>query len=69
MEKTTKKQQEFLNFIAKYIENYGYSPSIRDLCNVFERSPGSVHPMLKKLKQKGLITYEENKARTIKILN
>lgn len=68
MEDLTSKQKEVYEFIKKYIKNYNYSPSIRDISLIFERSVGSIYPMLKRLKKKGYITFGEGKARTIKIL-
>ena len=68
MEKISTKQQELYDFIKKYIKNYGYSPTIREISSVFQKSLGSIHPMLKRLKERGLIDYEERKSRTIKIL-
>lgn len=68
MSDLTTKQMEYYDFIKKYIDTYGYSPSIRDIGKVFERSTGSVYPMLKILREKGYITFEEKKSRTIKII-
>ena len=68
MEELTDKQKEMIDFIKKYINNYGYSPTIRELAYVLGKSVGSVHPMLKKLKAKGVITYNEKMSRTIKVL-
>lgn len=68
MEKITAKQQEIYEFIKKYIDNYGYSPTVREIAYIFGKSVGSIHPMLKRLKEKQLIDYEERKSRTIKIL-
>ena len=64
----TKKQMEYYDFIKQYINTYGYSPSVRDIGDNFERSVGSVYPMLKLLREKGYITFEEKKSRTIKII-
>ena len=68
MEDLTSKQKETYDFIKKYIENNGYSPSVREISCIFDKSVGTVHPMLKKLKSKGYIDYVSGKARTIKIL-
>lgn len=67
MENLTKKQQELYDFIAKYIKNNNKSPTIRELAYVFQRSVGSIHPMLKIIAEKGYISYEKNKTRSIKI--
>lgn len=50
----TNKQKELYDFIKKYIDNYGYSPTIREICKIFEKSSGSVYPMLKLLKKKNI---------------
>ncbi len=68
MEDLTTKQKEVYEFIKKYINNYNYSPTIREISSLFEKSVGTIYPMLKRLKSKGYITFEEGKARTIKIL-
>ena len=64
----TKKQQELYDFIKKYIKNYHRSPTIKELATIFQRSVGSIHPMLKLLKKNGFIDFEKNTARSIKIL-
>lgn len=69
MEKLTTKQQQYYDFIKKYIEEKGYSPAIRDICKEFGKSPGTIHPILKKMKLKGAIDFEPKMSRTIKILN
>ena len=68
--KLTTKQTEVYNLIKKFIKEKGYSPTIRELCKILGlNSSASIHRHLKILKQKGYITYEEGKSRTIKILN
>lgn len=68
--KLTTKQTEVYNLIKKFIKEKGYSPTIRELCKILElNSSASIHRHLKILKQKGYITYEEGKSRTIKILD
>lgn len=57
------------NAIKKYMDQYGYSPSVRDICNITQlNSPASVHGHLKRLKEFGYITFTENKSRTIRII-
>jgi len=69
MEKLSEKQQAVCTFINNYIKESGYSPSVRDISSHFDRSVGTIYPMLKRLKQKGIIDFEEKKSRTIKIIN
>lgn len=65
----TKKQENIYNIIKKFIEDKGYAPSIREIAQASNlRSSSTVFSYLKKLKEKGYITFEENKPRTIRIL-
>ena len=66
--KLTPKQEELYITIKDYIDKNKYSPSIRELCiRLGNNSPATVHTKLSLLKEKGFITYEEGKSRTIKI--
>ena len=38
MEKLTKKQEEVLTVIKKYIAEHGYSPSVREICELMDLS-------------------------------
>ena len=67
--KLTQKEEELLLVIDDFIRRYGFIPSIRELCPIVGNdSPATVHSKLKMLKQKGFITYEKGKGKTIKIL-
>lgn len=67
--KLTPKQEELYITIKDYIERNKYSPSIRELCiRLGNSSSATVHTKLKLLKEKGFITYEEGKSRTIRII-
>lgn len=67
--KLTPKQEELYITIKDYIERNKYSPSIRELCiRLGNNSPATVHTKLKLLKEKGFITYEDRKSRTIRII-
>lgn len=69
MEKLSEKQLLTLNAIKNYIETYGYSPTIRELCvKCGVNSPATVHASLKILKRKGYIDYSYNRNRTIRII-
>jgi repressor LexA len=69
MENLSEKQKEVCIFIDTYIKKYNYSPSVRDISSFFKKSVGTIYPMLKRLKRKSIIDFEEGKARTIKIIN
>lgn len=66
MEKLTRRQQVIMTEIKKFIAKYGYSPTIRelcDLCNLSSTATMFVH--LKNLTNKGYITQSGNKFRTL----
>ena len=62
------KTQETYEFIASYISNNKYPPSIREICsNVKLDSTSSVVYHLKKLEKMGKITRSDNKNRAIEL--
>lgn len=64
----TLKQEKILNIIKEYISINGISPSIRELCKISGlSSTSSVHGHLKKLSEKGYISYLSDKKRSIKL--
>ena len=68
MEKLTEKQNFVYQAIKYYISKYGFSPTIRELCEmVGVSSTGTIHVYLKTLKKKGYIDYIYNRNRTITI--
>ena len=68
MEQLTDKQEKILTVIKKFIAENGYAPTIRELCNLSNRkSPATIQEYLITLKEKGYITYELGKNRTIRI--
>lgn len=65
----TNKQEKLFQAIKKYIDENGYSPTVRELCKmVGVSSPATVQGMLKRLKAKGYIDYVYNRNRTIRII-
>lgn len=65
----TNKQEKLFQAIKKYIDENGYSPTVRELCKmVGASSPATVQGMLKRLKAKGYIDYVYNHSRTIRII-
>lgn len=64
----TKKQEEVLTFIKKYIVKYGFPPSVREICaGLGLSSPATVHTHLKQLELKGAISKTKSKFRTIEV--
>lgn len=69
MEKLTDKQEIVLDIIKGYIQEHGYSPTIRELCEIVGvNSPATMHYHLKRLKAKGYIDYIFNRNRTIRVI-
>ena len=68
MEKLTKKQEEIMTQIKKFIADKGYAPTIRELCNLCNlSSTATMFVHLKNLTNKGYINQTENKFRTIEL--
>lgn len=69
MKELTKKQDFILNCIKEFINENGYSPSIREICEIASlSSPATVYTHLIQLRKKGYINYVDGKMRTIRIL-
>ena len=65
----TKRQEEILNFIKKYIADHGYPPAVREICaGVGLSSPATVFVHIKNLENLGVIKQTSNKFRTIELL-
>lgn len=62
----TKSQEMVLNAIRTFTAERGYSPSVRDLCEMCGlRSTSSVHAHLKSLERKGYLKKHENQPRAL----
>ncbi len=65
----TKKQRHVIDYISSFQELHGYSPSYEEIAEgLGYRSKGTVHKHLKNLLEKGVITKEWNKSRSIDIV-
>ena len=65
----TKKQEETLQFIKKYMVAHGFPPSVREICaGMGLSSPATAHTHLKELETKGFIRKQNSKFRTIELL-
>ena len=63
----TKKQTEILKIVTDYISEYGYSPTVREICKKAGlSSPATVHAHLKLIQEKGYLKSDKNKQRTLK---
>lgn len=62
----TKRQLQIYNFIIKHINENGYSPTIREIGKaVGLKSSSTTHRHVRNLVNKGHITLENNRPRTI----
>lgn len=69
MEVLTRKQEETLNVIKKFIAKNGYSPSVREICDIMHlNSTATVFVHMKHLMDKGYIKQASNKFRTLEVL-
>ena len=63
--KMTRKQQEIYDFIATFITEHSYPPSVREICDgVGLRSPSTVHFHLQNMEEKGFLA-KDGKARAL----
>ena len=67
--KLTKRQEDVLTFVKKYIDAHGYPPAIREICaGVGLSSPATVFVHIKNLENMGILRQTNNKFRTIELL-
>ena len=65
----TKRQEDVLNYIKKYIVDHGFPPSTREIGAALGlSSPATVHTHLKKLEDAGCIRKTNSKFRTIEVI-
>ena len=65
----TKRQEDVLNYIKKYIVDHGFPPSTREIGAALGlSSPATVHTHLKKLEDAGCIRKTNSKFRTIEVV-
>ena len=68
MEHLTDREKDILAYIAKIVSEKGYSPSVRDIKSALSiRSTSTVHTYLQRLEEKGLLTKENGKSRTLRV--
>lgn len=64
----TNRQREVLEYIADFMANAGYSPTVREIGAHFKFAPGSVTDHLRALERKGYLRRDPAKSRTLQIL-
>lgn len=68
MVKIEEKLNEVYSYVANFIENNGYSPTIRDICRDLKiKSTASAYYYLDKLNKRGLINMQSDKKRTLNL--
>ncbi len=66
----TKAQNELYSWIKDYLRNFQHSPSIRQMMKAMGlKSPAPIQSRLKHLQEKGYISWQEGKARTMQIVD
>ena len=65
-EKSRNKMQAVLNFINEYNAEYGYSPTVREICTKLDiKSTASAYYYMEKLNEEGLLSKSPNKNRAV----
>ncbi len=66
----TDAQNELYGWIKDYMKNFQHSPSIRQMMQAMRlKSPAPIQSRLKHLQEKGYISWQEGKARTMQIVD
>ena len=68
-EELNERLKDVYEYTVKYIENNGYPPSVREICEAVSlKSTSTVHGHLQRLEKKGLLHRDEMKPRAIEVL-
>ena len=66
----THAQNELYEWIKNYMKDFQHSPSIRQMMSAMGlKSPAPIQSRLKHLQEKGYISWQEGKARTLKLVD
>ena len=69
-ENLTQAQNELYGWIKDYMKDFQHSPSIRQMMKAMGlKSPAPIQSRLKHLQEKGYISWQEGKARTLQIVD
>ncbi len=69
-ENLTQAQNELYAWIKEYMRDFKHSPSIRQMMDAMGlRSPAPIQSRLKHLQEKGFISWQEGKARTMQLVD
>ncbi len=64
---TTPRQVEILTFVRDYIHKHGYSPTYDEIAEQFDISKVTVFEHLTTLEERGLLSREKHKARSLRL--
>ena len=68
--KLTEAQNELYKWIKNYMRDFQHSPSIRQMMQAMGlKSPAPIQSRLKHLQEKGYISWQEGKARTMQVVD
>ena len=68
MARTSNKREQILNFLTQFMNEHGYAPTVREICNaVGLQSTATAHYHLNALRDAGLIEMDEMKKRAISL--
>lgn len=65
----TKKQQHVLEFIRKYSEQHGHSPTLREIADSYKVNVTAIVDHIKALKKKGYVTHGNRQARSLRLIS
>ena len=66
----TQAQSELFEWIKKYMKEFKHSPSIRQMMQAMNlKSPAPIQSRLKHLQDKGYISWQEGRARTLQLVD
>ena len=68
MKEITQIQRDVLNYIAQFIDEHAYPPTVREISEHFGKSIRAVQDNMTALQKKGYISLVQKKSRSIKIL-
>ncbi len=69
-ENLTEAQNELYGWIKEYVKDFQHSPSIRQMMEAMGlKAPAPIQSRLKHLQEKGYISWQEGKARTLKLVD
>ncbi|OGM34676.1 repressor LexA [Candidatus Woesebacteria bacterium RIFCSPHIGHO2_02_FULL_39_13] len=63
----TPKQKKIFDFITSFYDKEGYAPSLAEIANKFKKSTTTIYQYVETLKEKGVLTKEDNTWRGISL--